>query len=109
MGEIVKFFGWLVLGIGATLAVFSHLTMGFVYGWDKLATQITTDPTGTALAVLALVPGALLYGLGVLLDKWGRYSDRKWEEKKAAHELAKQKPKGAGAGAGAGADSQAES
>jgi len=90
MGQVVKFFGWLVLGIGGTLAVFSHLTMGFVYGWDKLAHQVSSDPTGTALSVLALVPGALLYGFGVLLEKWAARSDAKWAAKQAeAAEAAK--------------------
>ncbi|HEY9080871.1 hypothetical protein [Magnetovibrio sp.] len=84
MGQVVKFFGWLLIGIGGTLAVFSHLTMGFVYGWDKLAQQVTSDPTGTALSVLALVPGALLYGFGVFLEKWSIRSDAKWAAKQAA-------------------------
>jgi len=95
MGQVVKFFGWLVMGIGATLAVFSHLTMGFVYGWDKLAQQISNDPTGTALSVLALVPGGLLYGFGVLLEKWAIRSDEKWAEQQAqaqAQEAAKTPP-----------------
>jgi len=83
MGQVVKFFGWLVLGIGGTLAVVSHLTMGFVYGWGKLGQQFSNDPTGTALSVLALVPGALLYGFGVLLEKWAIRSDQKWAEKQA--------------------------
>jgi len=93
MGQVVKFFGWLVMGIGATLAVFSHLTMGFVYGWDKLALQISNDPAGTALSVLALVPGGLLYGFGVLLEKWAIRSDEKWAEQQAqAQEAAKTPP-----------------
>jgi len=84
MGQVVKFFGWLLLGIGGTLAVFSHLTIGFVYGWDKLVQMVTSDPTGTALVVLAFVPGGLLYGLGVLIEKMGKRSDEKWAAKQAA-------------------------
>ena len=92
MGQVVKFFGWLVMGIGGTLAVFSHLTMGFVYGWDKLAQKISNDPTGTALSVLALVPGGLLYGFGVLLEKWAIRSDAKWAAKQAAAQTASETP-----------------
>jgi len=90
MPQVVKFFGWLLMAVGATLAVFSHLTMGFVYGWDKLLIQVTSDPTGTALSVLALVPGALLYGLGVLMDKWARRSDAKWATQQARESDANQ-------------------
>lgn len=84
MGQVVKFFGMLVLGIGFTLVVFSHLSMGMVYGWDKLAQQVANDPVGTALSIVAFVPGALLYGLGVLIEKLGKRSDAKWAEEQAA-------------------------
>ena len=78
MGQVVKFLGWLVLGIGGTLVVFSHLSMGMVYGWDKLAQQVASDPTGTVLSVVAVVPGGLIYGLGVLIEKMSKRSDEKW-------------------------------
>jgi len=84
MGQVVKFLGLLVLGIGFTLVVFSHLSMGMVYGWGKLAQQIANDPVGTALSILAFVPGAILYGLGVLIEKLSRRSDEKWAAKQAA-------------------------
>jgi len=84
MGQVVKFFGMLVLGIGFTLVVFSHLSMGMVYGWDKLAQQIANDPVGTALSIVAFVPGTLLYGLGILIEKLGKRSDEKWAAKQAA-------------------------
>jgi len=88
MGQVVKFFGWLVMGIGATLAVFSHLTIGFVYGWDKLVQGVAVDPAGTALTIFALAPGGLLYGFGVLLEKWAKSSDEKWAAKQAAAKAA---------------------
>lgn len=78
MGQVVKFFGLLVLGIGGTLLVFSHLSMGMVYGWGKLADQLTSDPIGDLLLLGAFVPGGILYGLGVLVEKIGKRSDEKW-------------------------------
>ena len=84
MGQVVKFFGWLLLGIGGTLAVFSHVTIGFVYGWDHLVAQVQNEPLGTALTVLAFVPGGVVYGLGVLLEKWSLRSDEKWAAQQAA-------------------------
>jgi len=85
MAQVIKFFGWLLLGIAGTLIVFGHLAQGFVYGWKYLATQLTNDPATSALSLLAFVPGLLLYGCGVLLDIWGRRSDAKW----TAHEAAR--------------------
>lgn len=83
MGQVVKFLGLLLLGIGGTLVIFSHLSMGMVYGWDKLAEQVASDPTGTMLSIVAFVPGGILYGLGVLVEKIGKRSDEKWAALKA--------------------------
>lgn len=78
MGQVVKFLGLLLLGIGGTLLVFSHLSMGMVYGWGKLAEQLTSDPVANLLLLGAFVPGGLMYGLGVLVTKIGKRSDEKW-------------------------------
>lgn len=83
MGQVVKFFGWLLLAVGGTLVVFGHLAQGYVYGWDNLWKQLTADPLATALYLLAFAPGGLLYGFGVLVDYWGRKSDEKWAAKQA--------------------------
>lgn len=91
MGQVVKFFGWLILAVGGTLVVFGHLMQGFVYGWDRLWWQLTSDPLTTALYLLAFAPGALLYGFGVLIEYLGRRSDEKWEAKKAAAQAAAKK------------------
>ncbi|OEJ64676.1 hypothetical protein [Magnetovibrio blakemorei] len=78
MGQVVRFLGLLLLGIGGTLVIFSHLSMGMVYGWDKLAEQVASDPTGTMLSIVAFVPGGIVYGLGILVEKIGKRSDEKW-------------------------------
>ena len=89
MSQVVKFFGWLVMAIGATLAVFSYITIGFVYGLNHLTTLVSSAPLETALSVLAVVPGMVLYGFGVLLVKWSRRSDQKWQARKAAAQAEK--------------------
>lgn len=83
MGQVVKFLGLLLLAIGGTLVIFSHLSMGMVYGWDKLAEQVASDPIGTMLSIVAFVPGAVMYGLGVLVEKAGKRSDEKWAAQNA--------------------------
>ena len=84
MGQVVKFFGWLVLGVGIALVVFGHISIMFVHGWGYLVKQVTSAPLESALWLLALVPGALLYQFGRLIDYLGRKSDEKWEAQQRA-------------------------
>ncbi|MEG3617320.1 hypothetical protein V5T82_02525 [Magnetovibrio sp. PR-2] len=84
MGQVVKFFGWILLGVGTALVVFGHISIIFVHGWGYLVKQVSSAPGETALWLVALVPGVLLYNLGRLIDYLGRKSDEKWEAKKRA-------------------------
>ena len=86
MGQVVKFFGWLVIGVGGTLLVFGHLVQGYLYGWANLWAQLVEDPLTTALFLLAFLPGAVLFGLGALIETLGRRSDAKWAAKQAEAE-----------------------
>ena len=87
MGQGVKFFGWLILGVGVCLVVFGHISIIFVHGWEYLFKRVSAAPWETALWLLALVPGVLLYNFGRLIEYLGRKSDEKWEaQQKAAAE-----------------------
>lgn len=73
MTQVIKFFGWLLVGVGLTLFVFGHLSMVFVYGWAYVGEAIF--PSDDALSSLwafpvALAPGGLLLGMGFLMQRF---------------------------------------
>ena len=74
MAQILTFFGWLLLGVGLTLFVFGHLSMVFVYDWNYvLEALFPSDEAWSSLVFfpVALAPGAIMYGLGRLLNSFG--------------------------------------
>ncbi len=83
MGQVVKFFGYLIMAVGTALVVFGHISIIFVHGWDYLVKQISASPWETLMWILVLVPGALVYGLGALIDHLGRRADAKGEAEQA--------------------------
>ena len=83
MGQVITFFGWLLVGVGGTLLVFGHLMQGYLYGWANLWRQLTEEPLTTALFFLAFVPGGVLLALGALVKRMGRRADEKWAAKQA--------------------------
>lgn len=73
MTQVIKFFGWLLVGVGLTLFIFGHLSMVFVYGWAYVGEAIF--PSDDALSSLwafpvALAPGGLLLGMGFLMQRF---------------------------------------
>ena len=73
MAQILTFFGWLLVGVGLTLFVFGHLSMAFVYDWNYvLQALFPSDDSISSLLIfpLAIAPGAIMYGLGRLLEKF---------------------------------------
>ncbi|MCW8915543.1 MAG: hypothetical protein OQK24_06780 [Magnetovibrio sp.] len=87
MGQVVKFFGYLILAVGTALIVFGHISIVLVHGWGYLVKQISSSPQATALWAVALVPGALVYGLGVLIERLGQRAEVKCEAGQSADEL----------------------
>lgn len=83
MGQVITFFGWLLIGVGGTLLVFGHLMQGYLYGWANLWRQLTEEPLTTALFLLAFVPGGLLLAMGALVKVIGRRADEKWAARQA--------------------------
>ncbi len=83
MGQVITFFGWLLIGVGGTLLAFGHLMQGYLYGWANLWRQFTEEPLTTALFLLAFVPGGLLLAMGALVKVLGRRADEKWAARQA--------------------------
>lgn len=78
MAQILKFFGWLLVGVGVTLFVFGHLSMLFVYNWSYVFHALfPNDGSISSLLIfpLAVAPGGIMYGLGMLLEKFGSNED----------------------------------
>lgn len=73
MAQILKFFGWLLVGVGVTLFVFGHLSMLFVYNWHYVLLALFPDDgsiSSLLIFPLAVAPGGIMYGLGMLMEKF---------------------------------------
>lgn len=84
MTQVIKFFGWLLIGVGLTLFIFGHLSMVFVYGWAYVGEAIF--PSDDALSSLwafpvALAPGSLLLGMGFLMQRFDQRAAAREGEK----------------------------
>lgn len=81
MGQVVKFFGWMAIGIAVTLIVFGHLVMVLVYNLDYLKETVwPSDPQGISsiwFSLAAFVPGGLLWLLGHGLQTFQQRTEAK--------------------------------
>lgn len=72
MTQVIIFFGWLVIGIAVTLVIFGHVSIGFVYGVDRLWHDLFPSEGLSSLiwSSAALVPGSVMLGIGKLMQKY---------------------------------------
>ena len=68
MGQVIKFFGLMGIGMAVTLIVFGHIVMVMVYNMDYLKETVwPSDPQSISsiwLSLAAFVPGGILWLLG---------------------------------------------
>ena len=81
MGQVVKFFGWMGIGIAVTMIVFGHLVMVLVYNLDYLLETVwPSDPQSVSsiwFSLASFVPGGVLWLLGHGLQKFQQRSEAK--------------------------------
>jgi len=81
MGQVVKFFGLMAVGIAVTLIIFGHIVMVLVYDVNYfMETVWPSDPDGISsiwFSLAAFIPGALLWSLGFGLEKLGQREEAK--------------------------------
>jgi len=74
MGQIIKFFGFLVMGIAVTLVIFGHIMIPLVYDMDYLVDTLwPKDPNAYSsiwVAMASLFPGGMLWGIGWGLERF---------------------------------------
>jgi len=79
MGQILKFFGWLVLTIALTLVIFGHIMMVIIYSTDYLMDTLfpsNPDDLSSIWVIMgSVLPGATLWLLGAALQKFGTPED----------------------------------
>lgn len=81
MGQVVKFFGWMAIGMAVTLVIFGHIVMVLVYNVDYLKETVwPSDPQHISsiwFSLAAFAPGGLLWLLGHGLQMFQRRSEAK--------------------------------
>lgn len=84
MTQVITFFGWLVIGICFTVVVFGHVSIAFVYGFDRLVLDMLPSEGMSSLLffVAAPLPGGALLGIGKLM--------KRYDEREAAREAAEE-------------------
>lgn len=84
MGQILKFFGWLIIAIALTLVIFGHVTMVLIYDMAYLIeTLFPSDPESISsiwIIMASVLPGGSMWWLGHGLQKL----EAKAEAKEAA-------------------------
>lgn len=89
MGQVVKFFGWMLIGMAVTLVIFGHIVMVLVYDMTYLMETVwPSDPEGISslwFSVAAFVPGTLIWSLGFVLEKLGQREEAKRAAKAAGN------------------------
>lgn len=89
MGQVVKFFGWMMIGMAVTLVIFGHIVMVLVYDMTYLMETVwPSDPKGVSsfwFSLAAFVPGTLIWSLGFVLEKLGLREEAKIAAKAAAN------------------------
>ena len=84
MGQILKFFGWLVVGIAMTLVIFGHLTMILIYDmayfWETLFPSDGESISSIWVILGSVLPGGSMWLLGHGMQKL----EAKAEAKEAA-------------------------
>ncbi|PCI37025.1 MAG: hypothetical protein COB46_14055 [Rhodospirillaceae bacterium] len=87
MGQIIKFFGWLILGIAMTLVIFGHLTMILIYDMAYLMeTLFPSDPE--SISSIWIIMGSALPAAGMWLLGHGMQKLEAKAEAKEAAEIA---------------------
>ena len=93
MGQILKFFGWLILSIAMTLVIFGHVTMVLIYDMAYLMeTLFPSDPESISsiwIIMGSALPAALMWLLGHGMQKLEAKAEAK-EAAEAAIEAADQ-------------------
>lgn len=74
MTQVIVFFGWLIIGISVTLVVFGHVSILFVYGFDRLMEDIFPSEGVSSLiwSLGAFIPGSIMLGVGKLMQAYDR-------------------------------------
>lgn len=88
MTQVVIFFGWLILCVAATLVVFGHLSIAFVYDLDTLLQGMFPDEGVSSLvySTLAFIPGSVLLGIGKLMKHFDERAAKHEEIERKRHE-----------------------
>lgn len=83
MTQVIIFFGWLMIGIAGTLVIFGHASIAFVYGVDHLMEGLFPPEGLSSLiyASVAFVPGAVVLGIGKLMQKYDQRETAQTEGK----------------------------
>lgn len=96
MGQVVKFFGWMAIGIAVTVVIFGHIVMVLVYNVEYLIETVwPSDPADVSsiwFSLASFVPGGLLWSLGAGLEKWRQREDAKLAAENADGEPDKAAP-----------------
>ena len=81
MQQVVKFFGWIALGVAVTLFIFGHISMWFVHDFNFMVETIFPNDPETISSIwyglFALIPGILLFALSWLIGKYVDYEVRR--------------------------------
>lgn len=84
MGQIVKFFAWLIAGIALTLVIFGHLTMVLIYDFDYLLETLFPSDSESVSSIWIILGSSLPGGLMWLLGHGMQKLEKKAEAKEAA-------------------------
>lgn len=90
MTQVITFFGWMIVGICVTVVIFGHISIGFVYGIDRLFEEMFPSEGWSSLTflVLAPLPGSVLLGIGKLM----KMLDNRTAAREAAAQAERVKP-----------------
>ncbi len=75
MTQVIIFFGWLIIGVAATLVVFGHASIAFVYDFDTLKENLFPEEGLSSLVYssASFIPGTVMLAIGKLMK---RYDDK---------------------------------
>ena len=90
MGQVVKFFGLMGIGIAVTLIIFGHIVMVLVYDMNYFKETVWPSDSESISSIwfslAAFIPGALLWSLGLGLEKLGLREEAKFAAEAAEND-----------------------